>query len=221
MKSTSQKWHCLQPPLPGATLLSQNVLHYDIRPSKDNFMRWSIDAQVKDDGSAVRAIVRRWCGTMPSGLLLRVVVDNVHTKMGSLMEYIKQLEADKIALQARVDRHIQLNFIAHKKFQVWDCDLHGMTIGDGTAQKMLDQEWATVNRMVASTNRDFKFRVICGAGSHNNGPAPMKKFVRDWFNGKHLKYSPAASEAIFFHVIRNDSVSHDQCPQNAVQHQMR
>lgn len=59
---------------------------------------------------------------------------------------------------------------------MWDCDQHGMTIGDGTAQKTLDQEWATVNHMVANTNRDFKFIVIFGAGSHNNGPAPIKKF---------------------------------------------
>ena len=52
------EWHALQPPLPGATVLSQNVLDYDIWPSKDNCMRWSHDAQLKEDGSAVRAIVR-------------------------------------------------------------------------------------------------------------------------------------------------------------------
>lgn len=197
------EWHPLQPPLPGAAIVSQNVLVYDVQPSKDHTMRWSHDAQLKDDGSAVRVSVRRWCGTLPSGLLLRVVVDNVHTQIAPLMQYVNQLEADKIALQAKLDRHIQLNYISHNQFQVWDCDLHGMTIGDGTAQKMLDQEWATVNRMVASANRDFKFRVIFGAGSHNSGPAPMKKFVRDWFISKQLKFSPEANEAIYFHVIRN------------------
>ena len=184
------EWHTLQPPLPGATVLSQNVLDYDIWPSKDNCMRWSQDAQVKEDDSAVRVTVRRRRGTMPAGLLLRVVVDNTHTQMAPLMQYVKKLEADKIALLARVDKHIQLNYNAHNPLQVWDCDLHGMTIGDGTAQKMLDQEWATVNRMVASTNRDFKFRVIFGAGSHNNGPAPMKKFVQelvDWQTSQVLR----------------------------------
>jgi len=197
------EWHPLDPPLPGATLLAQNVLDYDIQPSKDKFMRWSHDAQVKEDGSAVRAIVRRRCGTLPSGLLLRVVVDNVHTQMAPLMQYVKQLEADKTRLQTRLDRHIQLNWNARNQLHVYNCDLHGMTIGDGTAQKMLDQEWATVNQMVANTNRDYNFRVICGAGSHNNGPAPMKKFVKDWFAGKRLLYSSEANEAIFFHVIKN------------------
>jgi len=71
-------------------------------------MRWSLVAQVKHDGSAVHAIVRRRCGTLPSGLLLRVVVDNVHTHMAPLMQYVKQLEAEKIQLQVRLDKHIQL-----------------------------------------------------------------------------------------------------------------
>lgn len=78
-------------------------------------MRWSLDAQVKNDGSAVRATVCRRYGTRPSGLLLHVVVDNVHTRMVPLMQYVKQLEADKTALQARVDRHIQLNYNAHNQ----------------------------------------------------------------------------------------------------------
>ncbi|KAA6425679.1 hypothetical protein WJX79_002161 [Trebouxia sp. C0005] len=195
------EWHPLQPPLPGATLLAQNVLDYDIIPSEDKITRWSHDAQVKDDGSAVRAIIRRRYGTVPSGLLLRVVVDNVHTQMAPLMQYVRQMEADKIALQARLERQIHLNYNAHNPLQVWNCDLHGMTIGDGTAQKMLDQKWATVNGMAADNNQDFKFRVICGAGSHNNGPAPMKKFVRDWFIGKQVPYTTEANETVFFHVI--------------------
>jgi len=139
----------------------------------------------------------------PAGLQLRVVVDDTHTQMAPLMQYVKQLEADKTRLQARLDRHIQMSWNARNQLHVYECDLHGMTIGDGTAQKMLDQEWATVNQMVANTNRDYNFRVICGAGSHNNGPAPMKKFVKDWFAGKRLLYSSEANEAIFFHVIKN------------------
>ncbi len=195
------EWHPLQPPLPGATILSQNVLDYDIRPSTDNFMRWSLDAQMKDDGSAVRAIVRRRCDTLPSGLLLRVVVDNVHTQTALLMQYVKQLDADQTALQARVDKPIVPQPLYNA--QAWDCNLHGMTIGDGVAQMVLDQDWATVNDRVAKTKRDYKFRVIFGLGNHNNGPAPMKTFVQNWFISKRLECFLDASEAVFFHVIRH------------------
>jgi len=180
-------------------------LDYDIRPSKDNFMRWSLVAQVKHDGSAVRAIVRRRCGTLPSGLLLRVVVDNFHTQMAPLMQYVKQLEADKIALQARVDKHIQLNFNAHNRYQVWDCVLRGTSIGGGTAQERLDQDWATVNGAVAREKKDFKFRVNYGGGTHNDAPGPMRYFVQSWFASKGLnrKFSQEEPEPILFHFIRH------------------
>ncbi len=48
----------------------------------------------------------------PAGLQLRVVVDDTHTQMAPLMQYVKQLEADKTRLQARLDRHIQMSWNA-------------------------------------------------------------------------------------------------------------
>ncbi len=166
-------------------------------------MRWSLDAQMKDDGSAVRAIVRRRCDTLPSGLLLRVVVDNLHTRMTPLMQYIKQLETEKVQLQTQLKKHIQLTFSAHNRNQVWNCILGGTSISDGTAQNRLDEEWALVIDSVASSKRDHKFRVNYGGGTHNDGPGPMRKFVQSWFACKGLngKFCQEEPEPVLFHFI--------------------
>lgn len=84
-------WTPLAPALPNAQIVSQSAIHFDILPSGDNTSRWSFEAEMNPEGSAVRAIIRRWCGTLPKGLVIRIVVDNMEWQVQQLMEDMQRM----------------------------------------------------------------------------------------------------------------------------------
>ncbi len=200
------EWFPIQPPLPHATILSQSILTMDITPTpEDSCIRWSHAAEINEDGSAVRVTIYRWKNTRPEGVVIRVVVDNLHVQV---MQYVQHLEnenkrlADETKrLQAKADKQTAIIF-QRNNLQEHLCDLHGTLICD--ARRMLDENWEQVNKMVADYKQDRRFKVVYGVGNHNAGPPgnpPMKQVALDWFKAKGPDKRYYFDKASFCHVI--------------------
>lgn len=87
-------WVTIEPPLLQAEICSHSVVSFDISPSPhDNAMRWRYKVQINDDKSAVCVHIWRWSDTVPQGLLIRVVVDNMQAEMQRLVGQVNTLRA--------------------------------------------------------------------------------------------------------------------------------
>ena len=215
-KPFESDWVSIEPVLPNARLISQSALSTDIVVSPDGALRWSFDTEVNPQGSAVRAIVRRWCETRPMGLVIRVVLDDVEAQMKSLTAKIEYLRVDNEKLRTEADQAVDRHF-DQNNLQEIKCDLHRMSIGNGQAERQLEGKWKEVRGLVGHFKRDHKFRVMFGAGNHEPNelppspnqlqpPSPMQQFVFEWMRKNKLRcslgYAPNDGPLVeVFHVV--------------------
>ena len=181
------EWILTQPPLLHATVLSQIVLSFDVTPSEDGTTRWAHEADVREDGSACHREKMVWykarglvasCGGRQhphTGVLSRAKYEEYwrlrsrgcrrkQTSKRLLLPAARKLCAvDANCCRMQLD-WLKMNHKVRNPHQVHECDLHGMTIGDGTARQMLEEHWAKTMKAVNLFETDFTFDVIFGAG---------------------------------------------------------
>ena len=198
----------IEPPLPGAQVLSQSVMAFDVWPSKDGATRWSYDVSVNQEGSQLELKIWRWKGTTPAGFRFRVVLDNMEDRLNRMEQHMQRLEAENTRLRDTSQRHVDILF-QNQNMQTWECNLHGMTIQDGSAERKLEESWQNINTAVQQFKQDMMFKVIYGAGNHiargpdREGPIhpPMKSLVLGWFGRKDLRYTFLPGSAGVIHKI--------------------